>query len=65
MEYLDTDTMVSTMVDAYKGVQVRVFNINIYRIYPAIRRGFCPCRMTSNNQISPMKFCYNTNFYPS
>ena len=27
MEYLDTDTMVNTMVDAYKGVQVRVFNI--------------------------------------
>ena len=34
----------------------------IYRIYPAIRRGFCPSRMTSNNFISPMKFCYNTNF---
>ena len=33
-----------------------------YRIYPAIRRGFCPSRMTSNNKISPMKFCYNTNF---
>ena len=33
-----------------------------YRIYPAIRRGFCPSRMTSNNQVSPMKFCYNTNF---
>ena len=33
-----------------------------YHIYPAIRRGFCPSRMTSNNEISPMKFCYNTNF---
>ena len=33
-----------------------------YRIYPAIRRGFCPSRMTLNNKISPMKFCYNTNF---
>ena len=32
-----------------------------YRIFPAIRRGFCPSRMTSNNLISPMKFCYNTN----
>ena len=33
-----------------------------YRIYPAIRQGFCPSRMTSNNYISPMKFCNNTNF---
>ena len=33
-----------------------------YRIYPAIRRAFCPSRMTSNNLISPMKFCNNTNF---
>ena len=33
----------------------------IYRIFPAIRRGFRPSRMTSNNLISPMKFCYNTN----
>ena len=33
-----------------------------YRIYPAIKRGFCPSRMTSNNYISPMKSCYNTNF---
>ena len=32
-----------------------------YRILPAIRRGFRPSRMTSNNLISPMKFCYNTN----
>ena len=32
-----------------------------YRIFPAIRRGFRPSRMTSNNLISPMKFCYNTN----
>ena len=31
------------------------------RIFPAIRRGFRPSRMTSNNLISPMKFCYNTN----
>ena len=23
---------------------------------------FCPSRMTSNKRISPMKFCYNTNF---
>ena len=22
---------------------------NLYRIYPAIRQGFCPSRMTSNN----------------
>ena len=34
---------------------------NNYRIFPAIRRGFRPSRMTSNNLISPMKFCYNTN----
>ena len=33
----------------------------LYRIFPAIRRGFRPSRMTSNNLISPMKFCYNTN----
>ena len=33
-----------------------------HHIYPAIRRGFCPSRMTSNNLISLMKFCYNTNF---
>ena len=32
-----------------------------YRIFPAIRRGFRPSRMTSNSLISPMKFCYNTN----
>ena len=24
-------------------------NLLTYRIYPAIRCGFCPCRMTSNN----------------
>ena len=34
---------------------------HIYRIFPAIRQGFSPSRMTSNNLISPMKFCYNTN----
>ena len=33
----------------------------MYRNFPAIRRGFRPSRMTSNNLISPMKFCYNTN----
>ena len=33
-----------------------------YCTYLAIRRGFCPSRMTSNNEISPMKFWYNTNF---
>ena len=32
-----------------------------YRIFPAIRPGFRPSRMTSNNLISPMKFCYKTN----
>ena len=32
-----------------------------YLIFPAIRRGFGPSRMTSNNLISPMKFCYKTN----
>ena len=36
-------------------------NFLYYRIFPAIRRGFRPSRMTSNNLISPMKFCYNTN----
>ena len=35
--------------------------VTYYRIFPAIRRGFRPSRMTSNNLISPMKFCYNTN----
>ena len=24
-------------------------SLGMYRIYPAIRRGFCPSRMTSNN----------------
>ena len=33
----------------------------IYRIFLAIRRGFRPSKTTSNNLISPMKFCYNTN----
>ena len=32
-----------------------------YRIFPAIRRGFRPSRMTLNNLISPVKFCYKTN----
>ena len=36
-------------------------SVLVYRIFPAIRRGFRPSRMTSNNLISPMKFCYNTN----
>ena len=40
----------------------RYIRRNIYRIFPAIRRGFRPSRMTSNNLISPMKFCYNTNY---
>ena len=39
-----------------------MYEIDKYRIYPAIRRGFCSSRMTSNNYISPMKFCNNTNF---
>ena len=38
------------------------FLLFMYRIYLAIRRGFCPSRMTSNNLNSPMKFCNNTNF---
>ena len=37
------------------------FQLFDYRIFPAIRRGFRPSRMTSNNLISPMKFCYKTN----
>ena len=40
---------------------LRLFMKYSYRIFPAIRRGFRPSRMTSNNLISPMKFCYNTN----
>ena len=31
-----------------------------YRIYSAIKWGFSLSRMTTNNQISPTKFCYNT-----
>ena len=31
-------------------------------IYLAIRQGFSPSRMTANNEISPIKFCYNTRF---
>ena len=34
----------------------------VYRIYPAIRRGFCAPKITSIKLISPMKFCNNTNF---
>ena len=36
--------------------------LETYRIYPDIRQGFCPYRMTSNKYISPMKFCYKTKF---
>ena len=35
---------------------------SVYHIYLAIRRGVYSSRMTSNNKISPMEFCYNTNF---
>ena len=38
-----------------------LFSNTCYRIFPAIRQGFRLSRMTSNNLISPMKFCYNTN----
>ena len=34
----------------------------MYRIYSAMRRGFSLSRMTTNNEISPMKFCYDTSF---
>ena len=40
---------------------VKTRNSLRYCIFPAIRRGFRPSRMTSSNLISPMKFCYNTN----
>ena len=45
------------------GVEVRTCTEenSKYRIFPAIRRDFRPSRMASNNLISPMKFCYNTN----
>ena len=33
-----------------------------YHIYLAIRWGFPLSTMTTNNWISPMKFCYNTSF---
>ena len=54
-------------LDVYRGrnatMQVLAFHSTTeYRIYPAIRQGFCPSRMTSNNEISLNKFCYNTNF---
>ena len=35
---------------------------NMCSIYLAIRWGFPLSRMTTNNFISPMKFCYNTTF---
>ena len=35
---------------------VKTRNSLRYRIFPAIRRGFRPSRMTSNNLISPMNF---------
>ena len=31
-------------------------------IYSTIRWGFPLSRMSTNNEISPMKFCYNTSF---
>ena len=31
------------------SVRTTFIKISIYRIYPAIRRGFCPSGMTSNN----------------
>ena len=34
----------------------------LYRIYSAKRQGFLLSRMTANNLISPMKFCYNMSF---
>ena len=37
-------------------------NFSKYCIYLVIRQGFPLSRKTTNNQISPLKFCYNTSF---
>ena len=37
-------------------------NLVTYHIYSAIRWGFSLYRMTTNNLISPMKFCHNMSF---
>ena len=36
--------------------------VSMYSIYLAIRQGFSLSRMTTNNLISHLKFCYNTSF---
>ena len=48
-------------INALQAAMEGMFERNKYRIFPAIRRGFHPSRITSNNLISPMKFCYNTS----
>ena len=35
-----------------------LYPYRLYRYYPAIRQGFSGSRTTSNNNISPVKFCY-------
>ena len=35
---------------------------NLYRTFPARKRGFGLSRISTNNKISPMKFCYDTSF---
>ena len=40
----------------------KVFGFTFYPIYSAIRGFYSLSRMTTNNLISPMIFCYNTNF---
>ena len=48
--------------DIFAHISVQDCDKSIYRIYPTIRWGVCPSRMTSNNLIGPMKCCCNTNF---
>ena len=62
LEYTHTETQVPVGNQTNPDFVITILPLLVYRIYPAIRRGFCSSRMTSNNYISPMKFCYNTNF---
>ena len=56
-----TASWTTVLLDVDRADYLNACELSVYRIFPAIRRGFRPSRMTSNNLISPMKFCYNTN----
>ena len=45
-----------------KNMEIYPHTINNNHIYSAIRQSIPLTRMTTNNEISPMKFCSNTSF---